>query len=83
MIPISLWVTKLSGVGAETLFIGVVRRVAPDICSEGRVVRFWTTSAGLMLCADNSTADTFGLEPSDLMGQPFSGLCEDGEAVAR
>lgn len=83
MIPISLWVTRLSGIGAETLFIGVVRRVPPDTGSEGRVVRFWTAPTGVMLCADDNATDAFGLEPAELVGQPFSGLCENAEEVAR
>jgi hypothetical protein len=76
-----LCATRLSGVGTDMLFIGLVRRLPPTT-SEGRaVVRFWTNSAGMIMCCDRSTADSFGLEASELVGKPFSNLCTDVEEV--
>jgi hypothetical protein len=66
------------------LFIGLIRRLPPAASTDGRaVVRFWTNSSGMILCCDRSTADCFGLDASELVGQPFSNLCTDVEAVSR
>lgn len=83
MFPISLCATRLAGMGSETLFMGVVRRVPAASADGGDVVRFWITASGLILCADASAADCFGLDPLELVGQSFANLCTDVESVTR
>jgi hypothetical protein len=79
-----LCATRLSGVGTDMLFIGLIRRLPPATGSDGRaVVRFWTNSVGMIMCCDRSTADSFGLDASELVGKPFSNLCTDVEGVSR
>lgn len=83
MFPIMLCATRLSGIGSDMLFIGLIRRL-PPISADGRAVaRFWTNGTGTILCCDRSTADCFGLEAAELVGQPFSNLCTDVEGVNR
>jgi hypothetical protein len=83
LFPVMLCATRLSGVGADMLFMGLIRHMDPA-SSDGRAVaRFWTNSSGMILCCDRSTADCFGLDASDLVGQPFSDLCTDVEAINR
>lgn len=83
MFPISLCATRLAGMGSETLFMGVVRRAPPASAGGIDIVRFWTASTGLILCADASAADSFGLSTAELVGQPFANLCTDVEGANR
>uniref|UniRef100_A0A383VUJ6 PAS domain-containing protein n=1 Tax=Tetradesmus obliquus TaxID=3088 RepID=A0A383VUJ6_TETOB len=83
MFPIMLCATRLSGVGADMLFIGLIRRLPPAISDGRAVVRFWTNSSGIILCCERGTADSFGLDAFELVGQPFSNLCTDVEGVNR
>lgn len=83
MIPVLLWVTRLSGLGSESLFIGIIRPAVADTSSIHRSVRFWTTATGTIMCTDGTTKDCFGVEASDLVGQPFSSLCTDPDVVER
>jgi hypothetical protein len=81
LFPIMLCATRLSGVGADMLFMGLIRQMPPASCDGRAVVRFWTNSAGNIMCCDRSTADSFGLDASKLLGQPFSNLCTDVEGI--
>lgn len=83
MFPIMLCATRLSGVGADMLFIGLIRRLPPAISDGRAVVRFWTNGSGIILCCERGTADSFGLDAFELVGQPFSNLCTDVEGVNR
>lgn len=97
MFPVLLCAVKLSGSGADSLFLGVLRHAELASCSQGsktfssragcssssNVVRFWTTDKGMILCADRNTVDSFGLVASGLVGQPFSSLCTDTQEVNR
>lgn len=75
MFPIVLFATRLSGMGSDTLFMGVVRRPPPVNNEQGNVVRFWGTATGTILCCDSSVSDSFGFKPTDLLGQNFANLC--------
>lgn len=86
MFPIHLCVIRLSGAGAETQFLGVVRPSGahggggPD----GRAaVRFHLTADGVILCADAAVGESFGLQPPDLIGRAFCNLTTDVEGVTR
>lgn len=81
MFPIFLCATRLSGVGADMLFMGLVRRLQPASVDGKTIVRFWTTASGSILCSDRNVSDSFGLEAADLLGQSFCNLCTDSEGV--
>jgi hypothetical protein len=83
LFPVMLCATRLSGVGADMLFMGLIRHMAPASSNGTAVVRFWTNSAGMILCCDRSAANSFGLDASELVGQPFTNLCTDVEGVSR
>jgi hypothetical protein len=78
-----LCATRLSGVGTDMLFIGLIRRLPLASCEGRPVARFWTNSNGAIMCCDRSTVDCFGLESSELLGMSFSNLCTDVEGVTR
>lgn len=83
MFPVTLCATHISGIGNDSMFMGVVRQNTP-VCVEGNVaVRFWTTTAGMILCADSNTAGILGMDAASLVGQYFSSLCTDVEGVNR
>jgi hypothetical protein len=83
MFPISLCATHISGTGADSMFLGVVRP-SPPPNNEGRhVVRFWSNPAGNVLCVDRNVADSFGHEAPELVGTSFSSLCTNVEGVNR
>eukprot|EP00883_Tetradesmus_obliquus_P002715 jgi/Sobl393_1/12921/SZX78204.1 len=78
--PILLAVQKLSGVGADAIFMGVLRNRVDD---DPNIVRVWTTPAGVVLCADERFRDWFGLPSGELVGRPVSGLSTDIEGFDR
>jgi hypothetical protein len=81
LFPVMLCATRLSGVGADMLFMGLIRHMVPASYNGRAVVRFWTNSAGIILCCDHSTADSFGLDAAEVVGQAFGNLCSDVEGV--
>lgn len=83
MFPVTLCVTRLAGVGSDTFFMGVLRRAPPETSEGSNVVRFWSTAGGLIMCADSTVGDSFGLDQHDLVGQKFSNLCVDAEDMNR
>lgn len=84
MFPVLLCATRLSGVGADMLFLGVMRRGSPVTGVDGsRVVRFWMTPNGTVMCADDECAGCIGKSAADLTGTCFSSLSTEPEAVVR
>ncbi|KXZ42959.1 hypothetical protein GPECTOR_109g202 [Gonium pectorale] len=76
--PVSLCVTKLSGVGADSVFLGLLRPLPPN-CNE---MRAWLAPNGVFLCADQQFASAVGLAEGELMstregvvGHTLSSLC--------
>jgi hypothetical protein len=80
MFPIQLAVTRLSGVGADQLLMGVVR---PALSADEHAVTFHMTADGVVLCSDSAVAGTFGMQPEDVLGRPFISLTSDVEGVNR
>ena len=82
MFPITLCATRLSGMGADMLFLGVLRRGAPVVGKDGRsIVRFWMTPNGTVMCADDTCGGCFGKSVADMTGASFSSLSTEPEAV--
>jgi hypothetical protein len=64
--------------------VGVMCHTSQETCSDGSsIVRFWTTPSGIVLYADRSTADCFGLDANSLVGRPLGNLCTDPDSVNR
>ena len=76
--PMTLVVTKISGSGADSVFLGVMRTTNND---DANLVKVWATPGGQILCADQRFSDWFGVTPADLVGTPFSALGADIEAL--
>ena len=78
--PITLVVTKISGSGGDSVFLGVLRTTNND---DANIVKLWATPSGQILCADQRFSDWFGVTPADLVGKPFSSLGTDIEALEK
>ena len=78
--PITLVVTKISGSGGDSVFLGVLRTTNTD---DANRVKVWATPSGQILCADQRFSDWFGVTPADLVGKPFSSLGTDIEALEK
>lgn len=76
-----LCATRLSGVGSDMLFMGLIRRMQPARVDGKTIVRFWTTASGTILCSDRNVSDSFGLNAPDLVGQSICNLTTDAEGV--
>ncbi|KAG2429691.1 hypothetical protein HYH02_013949 [Chlamydomonas schloesseri] len=71
--PLQLCVTKLSGIGTDSIFLGVLRPVPLD----ARNVRAWVAPNGLILCTDPQFASLTGLSSGDMVGRHFQSLVTD------
>eukprot|EP00879_Flechtneria_rotunda_P013062 GHRR01013642.1.p1 GENE.GHRR01013642.1~~GHRR01013642.1.p1 ORF type:complete len:1083 (+),score=308.01 GHRR01013642.1:2122-5370(+) len=79
--PLQLCVSRLSGMGTDTLFMGVLRPALD--ASSLDVVKFWLTASGTIMCCDPNVGDSFGLNPTELVGRQFNNLCTDVEGINR
>ncbi|KAF8055488.1 tmcC [Scenedesmus sp. PABB004] len=77
--PVTLVVTRLSGVGSDSIFMGVLR--ADNTASD--TVKIWATPTGTVLCTDERFRDFFGLASKEVVGRAVSSLTTDVEAFAR
>ncbi|GIL88290.1 hypothetical protein Vretifemale_16221 [Volvox reticuliferus] len=75
--PISLCVTKLSGVGTDSIFLGVIRPVPTSLL----IVRAWITPNGVFLCADQQFSSAIGMLEEDMVGHTLASLVMDANAV--
>ncbi|KAG2432252.1 hypothetical protein HXX76_009170 [Chlamydomonas incerta] len=73
--PISLCVTKMSGTGSDSVFLGVMRLLPPSSLR----VRAWVAPNGAFLCGDQQFASMCGLAEKDLVGCTLSSLVADPE----
>jgi hypothetical protein len=83
MFPITLSVVRLSGVGADSLFMGVIRPAVSSALASNHVVNFHIAADGIVLCPDKSCMDAFGIQPVDVIGRSFSNLTTDVEGVSK
>eukprot|EP00775_Hariotina_reticulata_P009651 gene9651-9811_t len=74
LFPINLSVVHLSGTGADSIFMGVVR--AFTMKSDG-LVKLWTLPTGTVLCCDEHLMDCFGVNPRDVVGSSLGTLIKD------
>ncbi|WIA28374.1 hypothetical protein OEZ86_010920 [Tetradesmus obliquus] len=76
--PVTLTVSKLSGSGAETTFMSVLKEAAEG---DTDTIRAWLLISGTMLCADQSFLDYAGWSPGELVGRAFSSLGADSSEL--
>ncbi|GLI60701.1 hypothetical protein VaNZ11_002794 [Volvox africanus] len=75
--PVALCVTRLSGVGSDSIFCGLIRPLPPNIHD----LRAWVAPNGVFLCSDQQFASAIGVFEGDLVGHPLSSLAVDPEKV--
>jgi PAS domain S-box-containing protein len=71
--PTRVLVTKVSGEGVDSVFMGLFKPVAEDL----GLVRCYVTPGGAVLCSDHRFYDWFGRPPSEIQGKPFHHLGVD------
>ncbi|KAG2449445.1 hypothetical protein HYH02_005592 [Chlamydomonas schloesseri] len=76
--PIKLAVSKLSGQGADSQFLGVIQPVA----STPNTVRVWLMTSGMTLCVDELFEDMFGTSIPNCIGRPFKDLVLEQDELA-
>ncbi|GFR51586.1 hypothetical protein Agub_g14007 [Astrephomene gubernaculifera] len=75
--PLQICVTKLSGVGSDSVFLGILRPAQMDSYH----VRAWVAPNGVILCADPQFASLTGLTAEEMVGRNFQTLCTDMASV--
>ncbi|KAG2486667.1 hypothetical protein HYH03_014722 [Edaphochlamys debaryana] len=75
--PIMLCVTKLSGVGSDSVFLGVVRPMPPNVHN----LRAWIAPNGVFLCADQQFASAVGAMEGELVGHTLTSMVADQAAA--
>ncbi|PNW79942.1 hypothetical protein CHLRE_08g373200v5 [Chlamydomonas reinhardtii] len=75
--PVQLCVTKLSGSGSDSIFLGVIRPLPPN----PHVMRAWLSPNGTFLCADQQFASAVGRSEGELVGHALLALAVSAEAV--
>jgi hypothetical protein len=76
--PIDLVVTKVSGDGADAIFMGVIHESAED----KNVVKAWIMPGGTLLCMDQRFTDWLGKSIVDCVGRPLHILASEGHEEA-
>ncbi|KAG2486663.1 hypothetical protein HYH03_014719 [Edaphochlamys debaryana] len=78
--PVLLCVTKLSGVRSDSVFLGVVRPIPPNVLN----LRAWIAPNGVFLCADQQFASAVGVMEGELVGRSLASIVTqpaDAEAL--
>ncbi|KAG2497902.1 hypothetical protein HYH03_004167 [Edaphochlamys debaryana] len=76
--PLSLCVTKWSGMGADSVFLAVMRPLPPNALH----VRVWLAPNGTVLCGDQSFASLCGMAEGEMVGRSLASLLADMEGMA-
>ncbi|GLC73343.1 hypothetical protein PLESTF_001365300 [Pleodorina starrii] len=71
--PMSLCVTRMSGAGTDSIFLGVARPLPPSSLT----VRAWLAPNGVLLCGDQQFASLCGMAEGELIGRPLAALVEN------
>ncbi|EFJ46271.1 hypothetical protein VOLCADRAFT_93382 [Volvox carteri f. nagariensis] len=74
--PVDLCVTKMSGSGSDSVFLGVLRPLPPSTLR----VRAWLAPNGTFLCGDQQFASLCGLMENDLVGRSLASLCANPDS---
>ncbi|KAG2494774.1 hypothetical protein HYH03_007018 [Edaphochlamys debaryana] len=68
--PVMLCVTKLSGMGSDSVFLGVIRPMPPSSIN----LRAWIAPNGVLLCADQQFASAVGATEGELVGRTLDSM---------
>ncbi|KAF5832011.1 hypothetical protein DUNSADRAFT_12252 [Dunaliella salina] len=74
--PTELGVTKLSGSGSDSVFLGVLKAMPVSM----ETVRVWVAPNGVVLCADQQFSGLMGYPSEALVGTSIFSLLEDPSA---
>lgn len=77
--PIRITVTRSSGAGADSMFMGVLKAVESD----KTIIRAWLLTSGTVLCVDQNFIDYAGWASKDLLGHAFAALATDDALVSK
>eukprot|EP00983_Pelagomonas_calceolata_P032257 1012150-Pelagomonas_calceolata.AAC.13 len=69
----------VSGVGADSIFMGVLRRYQV----EPGIIRVWVMPSGAVVSVDDRFMDSFGKSYQDVAGRPLQTLTVDADAVIK
>ncbi|GIL48962.1 hypothetical protein Vafri_5459 [Volvox africanus] len=75
--PLQICVTKLSGVGTDSIFLGLLRAQLLD----SRSARAWVAPNGLILCTDPQFGSLTGILNEKMVGCNIQGFCTDMAAM--
>ncbi|GAX73194.1 hypothetical protein CEUSTIGMA_g647.t1 [Chlamydomonas eustigma] len=75
--PIQITVTKTTGSGADSVFLGILKAVDQD----HSVIRAWLLTNGTILCVDQNFIDYAGWESNDLLGKNFNFYATDPAVI--
>ncbi|KAG2443479.1 hypothetical protein HXX76_001832 [Chlamydomonas incerta] len=70
--PMQLCVTKMSGTGTDSIFLGVARPVMPNSLNK----RAWISPNGIFMCADQQFSSMCGITEGELIGRTLASLME-------
>ncbi|KAG2443202.1 hypothetical protein HYH02_009279 [Chlamydomonas schloesseri] len=73
--PMQLCVTRMSGTGSDSVFLGVARPMVANSLN----VRAWVSPNGTFLCGDQMFASMCGIAESDLVGRSLASLSASSE----
>ncbi|KAG2443224.1 hypothetical protein HYH02_009297 [Chlamydomonas schloesseri] len=73
--PMQLCVTKMSGTGSDSVFLGVARPLASNLLN----VRAWVAPNGVFLCGDNMFASMCGVAENELVGRSLAALLDNDQ----
>lgn len=77
--PIRITVTRSSGAGADSIFMGVIKAIESD----KTIIRAWLLPSGTVLCVDQNFIDYAGWASKDLLGHAFAALATDDALVGK
>ncbi|GLC33063.1 hypothetical protein PLESTB_000374500 [Pleodorina starrii] len=77
--PLKIAVTKVSGTGADSLFMGVLKPAEDD----PGTVHAWMMTQGTILCVDQRFSDWFGRSPNEVVGRPFNTLATEQDVLIK
>ena len=82
MFPVAMTVVKISGTRDDAIFMGIARPPTPPEAAS--VVRLWVLpGTGMVLAADDTFSDHFGIASAELVGRSVSTLGPDIQAIER
>jgi len=80
LLPVSLTVTRISGIGLDSIYMGVLR--AYNIKDDGNV-KVWALPNGIAMCCDDHFRDCFGITSGHVLGRNILDFSTNQEAFDR